>query len=93
MIDYRVTHKFASALLVAAYSSEVSYSDLRKHYDVELKKHGWVYKKEQSETTQGQEVSGAKLCYYQKDSYKLTLYYTGNQKNFDYSIALGWGLD
>lgn len=92
IISKDLGHKEGQAHVGAKYFTHATYSQIRQHYDLELKKHGWLFRSEEDVNNWGSKVQGAKIVIYEKGEYQLSLEYEGNNAGFTFAIGLLWGL-
>ncbi|MCA1594791.1 MAG: hypothetical protein LC754_19615 [Acidobacteria bacterium] len=92
--DYKATHKTSQALVTCGYSTNLSYADMRAHYDIELARHGWVFYEEDEMRDWGRDFGG-KTARYCKGGYRANLQYAGQDAGYgwDYAFSVSWGLD
>ena len=76
------------------YRTDHSYAEIRKHYDEELLRHGWIFYQEDKVRDWGRDLGG-KTAHYCKGEYRVSLQYAGKSADYgwDYTLGLGWGLD
>ena len=92
--NYFATHKTRQALVTSNYKTNLTYKEIRAHYDAELARRGWVFYEEDAMRDWGVDFGG-KTARYCKGSYRANLEYAGEQADYgwDYAFSVSWGLD
>ena len=92
--DYNSSHKTKQALVTSNCKTNLSYPEIRAHYDAELAKHGWIFYEEEEMRDWGRDFGG-KAARYCKGEYRADLQYAGEQASYgwDYAFSVSWGLD
>jgi hypothetical protein len=92
-LRYESSHKGALGSVNADYDTADSYSDIRKHYDQELRKNGWTFAREKPVTIWRRDYGGREL-FYCKDHNTAVIEYAGNWKDagWTYTFSMSWGL-
>jgi len=93
-IYYHASNKPGIALVSDTYRTNLSYGEVRKHYNAELSKQGWAFYMEEPLTEWGKDLGG-KEAHYCKGRYRAELQWAGERANdgFDYAFSMSWGLD
>jgi len=88
-------HKDDRGVVGLSYKTSLSYSEIRRHYDLELAKYGWKFQKEINVIYRGED-SGGKEAFYSKGEYTATLQFAGKREfsemGWNYGLDLSWGL-
>jgi hypothetical protein len=71
------------------YSSDLQYGGIRKFYDLELPKHGWVKTDESRVKDWGRDQGGQETVYL-KGKYRAALFRHDKETSI-YSLSLSWG--
>ena len=75
------------------YQANLSYDQIRAHYDVELARHGWKFRKHKPLTSWGKDLGESQTCYY-KGNRGADIYFTGNAAvGYRYALNVTWGSD
>lgn len=93
LINYDSSRKTSQALVNATYFVAVTPTEIFKHYDEQLRKHGWQSYGTSGMTEWGRDLGG-KSAYYCKGDYYSQLQYAGEQANYNwtYAFSVSWGL-
>src|SRR5438876_12068653 len=93
--NVQFVHKNDRGLVGLSYKTGLSYLEIRRHYDLELAKHGWKFQKEINVVYRGED-SGGKEAFYSKGAYTATLQFAGKREfsemGWNYGLDLSWGL-
>jgi len=86
------SHKSNKALVDAKFKTDKNYDEIKKYYDDELKKLGWIFESEKSVKVWGKDLGG-KIIRYTKGEYSLNVEYAGSMADYvwTYAIDVGWG--
>ena len=77
------------------YKSSLTYKEIRAHYDEELQKRGWRFKKEVVLKSWGEDRGEIQAIYCKGDE-SADIYFTGQEEStlgYRYAFNLSWGLD
>ena len=88
------SNKVTQGVIGNYYQADITYDQIRSHYDAELGRHGWKLKKEERLTTWDNDY-GELQAIYCRGNYAADIYFTGNRKNelgFRYALDISWGL-
>ena len=94
-IRHDVVTKGSHGVVSNSYQSDLSYEQIRAHYDKELPKHGWIFREQHPLTFRGREVGQSETIYC-KGTYAANIFFTGTEQanvGFRYGLNLSWGLD
>ena len=74
------------------YRTNLSYSEIRAHYDTELSKLGWKVDRESDVNGVDGKNHGGKHMVYSKDAFKARLYHVGTetQYGYNYNFSVTW---
>ena len=87
--DYRWTRGH----IANYYQSNLTYDQIRAHYDSELARHGWTFRKHRPLTNWRKDLGESQTCY-SKGNYEVDIYFTGNSgANYRYAVIVTWGMD
>ncbi len=93
--NVQFVHKNDRGLVGLSYKTALSYSEIRRHYDSELAKHGWKFQKEINVVYRGED-SGGKEAFYSKGAYTAILQFAGQREfaemGWNYTLDLSWGM-
>lgn len=93
LVDYDSSRKTSQALVNATYLTAAMPNDIFKHYDEQLRMHGWQSYGTSGMTDWGRDLGG-KSAYYCKGDYYSQLQYAGEKANYGwtYAFSVSWGL-
>ncbi len=87
------TYKWTYGNIGNCYQSNLTYEQVRAHYDVELARHGWTFRKKVPLTSWGKDLGESQTCYY-KGNYGVDIYFTGESgAGYRYVLNVTWGMD
>jgi hypothetical protein len=88
LVEYEATHRVESALVTGKYETNLSYPEIRAHYETELTRQGWKLYEE----VYNLKTSEANLVRYCKGEYRANLGY-GYAGADTYYFDVSWGSD
>jgi hypothetical protein len=90
---FESSHKIRVGGISADYKTDMTYAEIRAHYDMELRNQGWSFNKERPVTIWWHDYGG-KEAIYCKGIYAATLQYSGHQPGVEwtYHFGLSWGV-
>ena len=93
LVNQLAPHKSHHALVDRTYTSRLTYSQLRAHYDAELSRRGWQFTREKPVRDWGRDLGGKDACY-RKGEDVASLFFAGERASYGwtYSISFSWGL-
>lgn len=94
LIQHNALVKAGRGHVSKAYRTSVDYEIVKRHYDSELKKHGWFYVREENIIYDGHDYGGKRIVYC-KAMKVASLQYAGRQEKqfgWTYSFAVSVGL-
>jgi hypothetical protein len=75
------------------YQSNLTYDQIRAHYDAELARHGWTFRKRVPLSSRGKDLGESQTCY-QRGNQGVDIYFTGNSGvGYSYALNVTWGSD
>jgi hypothetical protein len=92
--QHNVTNKWAHGNVGDYYRADLSYDQIRAHYDVELARHGWKFQKQVPLTSWGKDM-GESQTFYCKGDRTADIYFTGREQSrlgYRYALDISWGL-
>jgi hypothetical protein len=93
--QHSVSNKWTQGVIGNYYRGDLTYDQIRAHYDAELARHGWKFKKQIPLTSWGKEL-GESQTIYCRGNHSADVYFTGNAQNrlgYRYALDISWGLD
>jgi hypothetical protein len=87
--------KSTSGLVGNSYEGNLTYEQVRAHYDRELAQRGWVFREQHPLTRWGENVGQSETIYC-RGNQSANIFWTGNEQaaaGFRYGLDLGWGND
>ena len=67
------------------YQTNLTYSEIRAHYDAELARHGWIFKKESNLNGPDGKYHGGKQVFYSKGEFTAFIHHVGEQTKYGYT--------
>jgi hypothetical protein len=94
LVKYSASHKTSHALVSADYSTDTNPDDIFKHYDEQLKQHGWKFQSSKGVKDWGNDLGG-KSADYCKGDYGAELFYAGQKAHYGwtYGFSVDWKLN
>jgi hypothetical protein len=90
----RSSYRYCHAITSNQYKGKATDQEVRKYYDDELAKHGWVFQKETNVTIWGHDYGGKEFVYC-KGEYTASIETSGQlaaENGWSYSFSISWGL-
>lgn len=94
LVKYSASHKTSQALVDATYLTDINPDDIFKHYDEELKQHGWMLQGTKAVKDWDRDLGG-KSADYCKGDYGVELFYAGQKAHYGwtYAFSMDWHLN
>jgi hypothetical protein len=93
--QHNVSNKWTQGVIGNYYRADLTYEQIRAHYDGEFARHGWKLKKQIPLTSWGNDL-GESQTIYCRGNHAADIYFTGNartQFGYRYALDISWGLD
>ena len=92
--QHNVINKWTHGNIGNYYRADLSYDQIRAHYDAELARHGWTFQKQVPLTSWGKDM-GESQTFYCKGNHTADIYFTGREESrlgYRYALDVSWGL-
>ena len=92
--DYLAAHKSRNASVSGAFSTNLTFPEVRNYYDQELARNGWKFDKEERVQDWWRDFGGGSVQYC-KGNYRAFLQYAGENADYgwNFSLSLSWRLE
>lgn len=94
LVKYRSSQNITHALVTSHYKTNANPDAIFKHYDEQLRQHGWQFQGAAPVTDWDRDLGG-KVANYCKEDYGVQLQYAGDDANYGwtYAFSVDWELN
>jgi hypothetical protein len=92
--QHSISNKWTQGVIGNYYRADLSYQQIRAHYDTELARRGWTFQKQVPLTSWGKDM-GESQTFYCKGDHTADIYFTGREEprlGYRYALDISWGL-